>query len=298
MQFGDWVLLGILKDKNPPRLKNIVNKLFVQIYDRGILKESYTNPLNVKNTVVSIRAISSSGETSERVSNLDELVTIRDVRKEIANKAFTIAPFLPNEQLSAVREIVERTLAPNLVFNAEETQKRIDDAMKSVRPVVATLKKGNTVIQSGETITADMYDTIQIINRSSYARSISFFWGIFLTQLFFFFLFSYFMLLYYEEIFLQGGSPLIAFTLIVGFLIFSFALFKFAGISGSGIMYVMLLPVAFIAMMTSLLNNIYIAALSSLYLIFFVFYISGESSSALILSFSSSLLGCFLTRDI
>ncbi|MCX7678236.1 MAG: HDIG domain-containing protein [Spirochaetes bacterium] len=296
--FSDVVLLGILKDKNPPRLKNIINKLMVQIYDRGVLKEPYNNPLNVKNNLVSIRTVISSGEINERLTNLDELVTLKEVQKEVPKRAYAVAPFLGAEQLFAVKEIVEKTLAPNLVFNAEETLKRIDDAMKSVKPVVATLKKGHTVIQAGETITADMYDTIQIINRSSQLRAVSFTIGIFLLQFFFALIFSFFLLRYYFKYFTVAGSPTIAFTLMVGFFVFTFLIVKFANIPRDPTILVMLLPTAFVAMMISLLNNIYVAVLSSLYMIFFVYFIAGESSSALLLSFSSSMLGCFLMRDI
>ncbi len=298
VQFNDWVLWAILKDKNPPRLKNIVNKVLVQIYDRGILKEAYSNPLNIKNTIVSIRAVSSTGETNEKLSNLDELVTLGDVRKTVGARVYAIAPFLPQEQLSAVREIVDKSLTPNLVFNAEETQRRIDDAMKSVKPVIATLKKGNTVLQAGETVTADMYDTIQIINRSSYSRNITFVVGIFIVQILFFMIFSYFIAEYYEKIFTGSPSPLVAFTLIIGFVFFAFIIFKFIGVSKGETVFVMLLPIAFVSMMISMLNNSYFAVLSSLYLVFFTYFISGESSSALFLAFSSSMLGCFLTRDI
>lgn len=298
IQFNDWVLWGILKDKNPSRLKNIISKVLVQFYDRGILKEPYNNPLNIKNTIVAIRTTSSSGEVNEKLSSLDELQTLADVRKTAGNKVNTMAPFLPQEQMAAVRDIVERSLASNLVFNAEETQKRIDDAMRSVKPVIATLKKGHTVLQQGETVTADMYDTIQIINRSSYARNTSFVEGIFILQFFFFLIFSYFVAVYYDRIFSGTGTPLIAFTLVIGFLIYTFIVFKFYGVSKGETMFVMLLPIAFVAMMISLLNNIVIAVLSSLYLVFFTYFITGESSSALLLSFSSSMLGCLLTRDI
>ena len=161
--YNDRILLGILRDVNPQRLKNVVSKIMVYIFDRGILKDPYANPLNIKNTNAMVRTINSTGETSEVFTRLDELITINDIRKEVYKKTYAIAPFLPAEQLVSVRDIVDIGLTPNLSFNSEETQRRIDEAMTSVKPVVATLRKGHNIVQQGETITS----TCSIESRSS-----------------------------------------------------------------------------------------------------------------------------------
>ncbi len=298
LAYNDRVLLGILKDGNPQRLKGVISKILVYIFDRGILKEPYANPLNIKNTNVVVRTINSTGETSEVFSRLEELTTLEDIRKEIYKKTYAIAPFLPSEQLGAVRDIVNIGLTPNLSFNAEETQRRIDEAKTSVKPVMATLGRGQSVIQAGETITGDVHEKIQIINRNTQSRNVNFILGIFLLQLFFVMIFSYLMLVYYERVFTENKSPFIDFTLIMSFIVYAFVLSRVENITGSNVVFGLLLPVAFVAMMISVLNNVYTAIVAGVYVGFFGYMISGESTSTLVISFSSVLLGAFLARDI
>ncbi len=296
--YSDQVLQGILRDRNPVRLKNVVSKILVYIFDRGILKEPYNNPLNIKNTNVSVRTINSTGETNETMMKLEELETLREVRPEVPKKTHAIATFLPPEQLNAVRKIVEQNLTSNLSFNQEETKRRIDESMKSVKPVMAALKRGQSIVQEGETVTSDIYDRIQIVNRNTQSRNIYYVLGIFLLQALFILIFSYLILFYYEQIFTEAKSPLIVFSLIMLFMVYTFLISRVENITGTKMIFALFLPVAFTTMMIAVLNNIYISLVAGVYIVFFGFVISGESTPTLILSFSSALMGAFLSRDI
>ncbi len=296
--YNERILLGILRDSNPERIKKVTSKILIYIFDRGILREAYDNPLGIRNTNVSIRTINSTGETSEILTKLDELVLFSDIRKEISKKTYAIAPFLPPEQLNSVREIVDNALTPNLTFNFEETQRRIDETVKSVKPVMATLRKGHSIAQEGETVTSDVYELIQIINRDTQSRNVYYIFGIFLLQMIFVLIFSYLVLFYHEKMFAQNQSPLITFSIIMLFIVYAFLMSRIENIQGSGVIFALLLPISFVTMMTAILGNMHIALTAGVYVVFFSFMMSGESTSSLVLSFSSALLGVFVTRDI
>ena len=122
--------------------------------------------------------------------------------------------------------------------------------------------------------------------------------GIFILQTLFILIFSYLMLFYYERIFTESKSPLIAFSLILIFIVYAFVLSRVENITGAKLAFALLLPVSFVTMMIAVLNNLYVSLVAGIYLVFFSFIISAESTTTMVLSFSSALLGSFLAGDI
>lgn len=61
---------------------------------------------------------------------------------------------LSDGQKSAVRALVDALLAPNMLLNAKETEKRRQSALANVEPVRETIREGQVVVRHGDVVTA------------------------------------------------------------------------------------------------------------------------------------------------
>ncbi len=298
LNYGDRVLLGILRSDNPEKVRTAVSKILIFVYDRGILDKPYDNPLKIENQNVTIRTINDTGESTEETRTLAELVTLDDVKRDIGARAAAIARDLPQDERRAVQDVVWANLRTNLSFNADETRRRIDESVKSVKPVMGTLKRGQTLVREGDTITTEAVEKINIVNTHTAARNINYILGILLIQLMFLMIFGYLILFSYESILPDRKSAIMIFSLIVIFIVYTFFVTRATGDGHGKLIIALLLPISFITMMIAILNSLYIAMIVGLYVIFFAFAISGESSTTLIISFSSAFMGAFMARDV
>jgi len=298
LKFSDKVLLGILKSNEPERMRRMANRILVYVMDEGILEHPYRNPLEVNNMNVSIRTINASGNTIEITKSVNELTTINRVKQDIGRKTNAIARFLPQDERRSIQSIVKNNIRANLTFNADETKRRIHEAVKTATPVLGMLKRGQTIVREGDTITTEALDKIRIINMHAASRNVNYMAGIFLVQLMFLMIFGYIVLFSYDRIFPDKKTSYIIFSLIILFMVYTFFVARVENIFNTKIIFTLLLPIPFITMMVAILNNIYLSMIVGLFVLFFSFAISGESSPALIVAFSSALMGAFMARDI
>ncbi len=112
------------------------------IFDKGILNEPYSNPLNINNEHATIRTINNPEETNEISTSRDELKTIKDMKSQLYTICYSISRNRSKPQLQAIYNIIRINLKPNLTFNSEETKRRIQESIKKVKPVMGALKKG------------------------------------------------------------------------------------------------------------------------------------------------------------
>ena len=53
-RYDDEILLELLKHNRPRELRSIIIRILIYLFDRGMLEEPYGNPLEIKNTNVTI----------------------------------------------------------------------------------------------------------------------------------------------------------------------------------------------------------------------------------------------------
>lgn len=298
LKYSDRALLGILKSNEPERIRRMANRILVYVMDEGVLDQPYGNPLEINNMNVSIRTINATGNTIEISKSVNELVTLNRVKQDIGRKTNAIARFLPQDERKSIQSIVKNNIRANLTFNAEETRRRISEAVKTATPVMGLLKRGQTIVREGDTITTEVLDKIRIINTHTVTRNVNYMAGVFLVQLMFLMIFGYIILFNYDRLFPDKRTSYIIFSLIIIFMIYTFFVARVENITNTKIIFTLLLPIPFITMMVAILNNIYLSMIVGLFVLFFSFAISGESSPALIVAFSSALMGAFMARGI
>jgi putative nucleotidyltransferase with HDIG domain len=301
LQYNDSLLLSLLFYDNPRDLKRIILKTIIYIYDNKeifILEKPFENPLKLSTRNIAVRSLASSVETDEILATTDNLQTVSDLRKKIAKICYSIAPNLPRRTLTAVTQIISNTLRSNTVFNEEETKRRINETLNEVKPVTGILKKGQTIVRDGDTITMEALSKIRILNRFSERSNITYVIGVFLLQILFVFIFSFFLIGYSRRLVPDRKISIIILSLLSVFMVYTY----FMGNSGEGVnsplAFTLMLPIPFVTMMLSVLYNIYIAILVGLHTVFFTTMIHGGDFNTLILASSSAILGVFVNLNV
>jgi len=154
---------------------------------------------------------------------------------------------IPNELRKIISDIVTTFAAPNVYFDRQATERRVEAAKKSIQPVIKEIREGEILIKAGYTVTEEDIKQIRKIQEDQYAFSFSRTAAESLLILFVLSLFFYMLLLRIPEIFRK--KQIISVTL--GILLFyqivlffsSYAAFSYS--SGTLVFY---LPIAFFGM--------------------------------------------------
>jgi membrane-associated HD superfamily phosphohydrolase len=197
LQFNDATLNEIIRFRDHARLKKIMSRILIYIYDdpqMGVLDKPYDNPLKIYNNNVTVKTINIPEAVDEVSRTLDSLKTINDVNKNLYGICYSIEPTLPKTTLTAITTVIAGIMEPNMSFNLEETKRRIIEVVKKVPPVTNKLKKGQTIVREGDTITQDILKKIEIYNKQTATINITFILGILLIQVVFFGIFGYFLM--------------------------------------------------------------------------------------------------------
>lgn len=297
-QYNDETLLSLLLYDNPRQLKNSIIKILIYIYDYkglGLLDTEYTNPLNLDLKIVTIRSDDSSEEVSAALS---DIVTVDNIKSRLYNICYSVAPYLTQATLLSVSSIIKSTLRHNLIFNPEETQRRIDERMKEVKPVTGILKKGQTLVREGDTVTGEVIQKLEIMNKYARTSHVNYILGLILLQMIFVVLMAFFSFSYELYLFPDKKAIIVIFSLILFFMIYAFLIDRFEIAEASRISFMLLLPIPFVTMMITILYNIYLSLFVGLYIVFFALMTVGIDTQSIFLAFSSSVMGAFINLHV
>jgi hypothetical protein len=160
------------------------------------------------------------------------------------------------------------------------------------------LKKGQTLVREGDTITPDILSKIQIHNRHTRSLNFSHVAGVFILQLVFMLIFGYFILEYQHILIPDSKSTTIIISMIALFMLYAFFVSRSETVMDYRIYFILLLPIPFVTMIISILYNIYLAMLVGLGIVFFSSMLAGGDISTIIFAFSSAVLGVFINANV
>jgi putative nucleotidyltransferase with HDIG domain len=301
LQFNDTILIEVLRFKDHARLKKIISRILIYIYDdsqMGILDKPYDNPLKIYNNNVTVRTINLPETVDEVSRSLDTLKTLDEVKGSVPGICGSMAPHLQKQTIIAISGIVSGILEPNISFNTEESKRRIAEVVKKVPPVTSKLKKGMTIVREGDTVTQDVLKKIDIYNKQTATINISYIFGILLVQAVFFFIFGFFLMEFNKVFMPDKKSTIIIFSLIIMFMVYTFFMSRIESPINPRLTFALLLPISFATMILSILYNRYLSIIAGLYMIFFTTLISGSNISTAIISFSTALVGVFVNEKV
>ncbi|MFH0974418.1 MAG: HDIG domain-containing metalloprotein [Spirochaetota bacterium] len=297
--YDDRTLWNILKTDNFEILKRTVNRILIFIYDNGILDQPAKNPLNNDNQNITIRTINTAEDIDEKSGKLQDIKTINNINEELYGICYSISAIKSKEHLNIVYNIIKTELKPNLKFNLEETKRRIDEKLKTIKPVMGILKKGQMLAREGDTITTESLNNIKILNKNSASTNITYTIGILLLQLILILISIFFSDEPDNKNQQNRKIPLITFSLVLLFIVYTFALTRSENIFNSNFILALLLPIPFVTMtIAALSNDKFITILVTIFIIFFSYIITQASFASMTIAFSSAILGIIVIRNI
>ncbi len=301
LQYKDSVLQELLSQSDPEKLKKTIYKILIYIFDNnelGIIENEFENPLDIDTINITVRKIKASDNTEEISRTIYDLETVDSIAKKLYKICYSIAPNLPGKTLNAVVYIVRNNLRPNLRFNLEETKRRINEKVRSVKPVKGVLKKGQNIVREGDTITTEILKKIKILNRHASSSNINYILGIFLIQIIFLIIFSYFIIKYKNVFISTRETSFIIFSVILLFMVYTFFILRQKYNFINDYNFVLLLPIPFVTMIISVLYNVYLSLVIGMYAVFFTSVMAGGELSTIILDFSSAVVGSYINVDV
>jgi cyclic-di-AMP phosphodiesterase PgpH len=299
LNYDDRTLWNILKTDNIDTLKKTINRILIFLFDNGILADPFKNPINADNQNITLRTINTSEEIPEKSSRLEEVKILNNIKKELNRICYSISMNKSREQLQAIYDVVNMELRPNLKFNPEETKRRIDEKIKTIKPVMGVLKKGQMIARDGDTITTESLNNIIILNKNTASTNITYTVGILLLQLIIIFISIFFSDEPDSKNFQNKKFPIIIFSLVMFFMIYAFALSRAENIFNTHLILGLLLPIPFVTMtIVTLFNNRVVASMVSIFIVFFSFVISLASFPTMVIAFSSAVLGIIVVRNL
>lgn len=137
---------------------------------------------------------------------------------ELARKQFSERAdyyYFPLSVRDAIVTSISAQIVPNLLFNKEETDKRIKEELDKTKPVYKVIKKGEMVLRKGEVISQDQ---LEKLTKLGLVKS-DFDYEVLLKNLpligLFFILFHFYCYLFHSDIFSQFKIYLFIFTLFI-----------------------------------------------------------------------------------
>lgn len=301
VQFNDTILTELFRYRDLNKLLKIMKQALIYIYDNsqmGILDKPYDNPLKINNTNATVRTINTPEAVEEASRTLVSLKSTDERSNQTSQICQSIAPTLPPGTLNAISGVITSTMEPNLTFNPIETKRRIDETKNKVTPVMSKLKKGQTIVREGDTVTQEILKSIKIYNRQSTTVTISYISGILLIQLLFIAIFGFF-LFQFNKIFLPDKkSSLILFSLIITFMVYTFFMSRIETPFNPRLSFALLLPIPFATMIVSILYNRYLSIMVGIYMVFFTTLIGAGYISTSIIAFCTALVGVFVNENV
>ena len=176
--------------------------------------------------------------------------------------------------------------------------RRIDEKVKDVAPVKGVFKKGQTIVREGDSITTDVLQKINIINKYARTSHVNYIIGLILLQVIFLVILSFFGFNYESFYFPDKKAIVVIFSLIMFFMVYSFFAGGMSAAETSRISYILILPIPFVTMMMTILYNIYLSFYVGLYIMFFSLMLVGVELQSVLLAFSTSVIGIFINMNV
>lgn len=294
--YNDSVLLAFLGFGDAAELQRVVSTVVIHIYDNkeeNITEAPYDNPLNVENRNISVRL-----DADEISATIDSLQPVEEIKRKVYGIFRTTAPGFSARTANAATIFISSILKPDTFFNEEETKKRIEKAVNNVKPVMAVLKKGQTILREGDTVTIEALERVQVLNSFAEKSNKSYVVGVFLIQLIFLAVLAFFFIGFRRVLIPNIKFSVIVFSLLGIFMIYTYFMAGSEIVAGAGMAFVLILPIPLVAMIISVLYGITLSLLMSLHAVFFAVLIHGGDFNTVMLAASSALLGTFVNWNV
>jgi hypothetical protein len=300
-------VLEVLSYRNQPQeLIHWVSEYATLVFDNfGILDQPISSPMSEEQLEkTGIRVITNSGgKESELGWNSDRLIYFQYLftyknyvrLSSLGDKEFVERVPYNVRKIAILRILQLYYQNPYTHFNSYETTKRKEDSAGKVKPVLAILKKGLTIVRPGDPIDAEKLMQIKLINEHKNTTSIKNIVGIFLVQAILALTIAFYIYRFSSILMRTLASYVILLSLLYEIIIISFFVSLIPDVQNNNMHFALFIPMIFMSVISCILLGSRITFAAGTYLSIFVFYISEYETATLVISIVSVLVGIFAT---
>ncbi|MEL3903781.1 MAG: HDIG domain-containing protein [Treponemataceae bacterium] len=179
---ADFTILTPMFEKNFEEKIQIVSILARQIMDLGIIKIPDIDLSEYKQGEIELIT---KVENTQQYSTikLNHFITIDKLHGYVEN---ILRGMGKQDLTNDVVLILKRFLAENIIFDAGETERRLQSAMAEVVPVTVVVPAGEVIIRQGFIVTDEAYQKLQRLSQQSYSfdRKLIVGWSLFFIIVF------------------------------------------------------------------------------------------------------------------
>lgn len=269
-------------------LKEQLEELVSEVLEDGVID---INKNDLSNDEITIR------DLQERTEQTLNLVNIRDVPEATEYAQYRLSRNFYEEMADAGSEIFSQVIQPNLIFDEEDTQARIDNALDEISTSKGAVAQGQVIIRRGDIVTSEKYNMLQSLaearaqNASTMERWLRYGGDVIaiiaILTIFFFYLYLYRRYIYVDNTMLL--LILIAFSLVI---ISSSVVYHFDNISA------FIVPVAIAPIILTIIFDSRVGLLATITLALLTGLINGNNFEYVTATTVACSLGLFSVRDI
>ena len=269
-------------------LKEQLNTIISELLDDGIINRNKNELSNDEITVRDLR------DRTERTLNL---VNVRDVPEAQEYARYRLSRNYYEEMANVGGEIFEQIIEPNLIFNKQETQARVEEALSEISTSKGAVAQGQVIIRRGDIVTKEKYNMLQSLadaraqNASDFERWLRY-GGDVLAIVAILTIFFFYLYLYRRHIFANNAMLLLVLIAISLICVSSSIVYEFDNISPY------IVPVAVAPIILTIIFDSRVGLMSTVTLALLTGLINGNNFEFVTATTVACSLGLFSVRDI
>lgn len=269
-------------------LKEQLQKLIAEVLESGVLDIPKSE---LSNDEITIR------DFQKRTEQTLNLVNVRDLPEAKEYAKYRLSRNFYDDLANAGNEIFAQIIQPNYLFNKEETQARIQDALDEISTSKGAVAQGQVIIRRGDIVTPEKYNMLQSLadaraqNASDLERWLRY-GGDIIAVVAILTIFFFYLYLYRRYIFVDNSLltlVLIAFSLVI---VSSALVYHLDDISP------FIVPIAIAPIILTIIFDSRVGLLSTITLALLTGLINGNNFEFVTATTVACSLGLFSVRDI
>jgi len=269
-------------------LKQQLDQLIQDMLENGIISR---NKNELSNDEITVR------DLNNRTEKTLNLVSVRDLEEAKEYARYRLSRNYYEEMANVGAEIFDHVIRPNLTYNKQETQTRIEEALSKISTSKGAVAQGQVIIRRGDIVTQEKYNMLQSLakaraqNASDLERWLRY-GGDVLAIIAILTIFFFYLYLYRRYIFTDNAMLLLVLIAMSLICIGSSIVYEFENISPY------ILPVAIAPIILTIIFDSRVGLMSTITLALLTGLINGNNFEYVTATMVACSLGLFSVRDI
>lgn len=269
-------------------LKEQLQTIVGEVLSDGVIS---TNKNDLSNDEITVRDLK---DRTERTMNL---VNVRDTPEAREYSRYRLSRNYYEEMAAVGAEIFDQVIQPNLTYNEQETQARVEEALAEISTSKGAVAQGQVIIRRGDIVTKEKYNMLQSLaqaraqNASDMERWLRY-GGDVLAIISILTIFFFYLYLYRRFIFSDNSMLLLVLIALALICVSSSIVYEFENISPY------IVPVAIAPIILTIIFDSRVGLLSTITLALLTGLINGNNFEYVTATTVACSLGLFSVRDI